>query len=228
MNSGPLIYGRKVLEIASHKWIMTLIHSKVAPMKWALDRTYVAMLSVLRAHTSIAPTLFENPGSAPDWGIWGCNIRPIYIDKNQNPKNLGFLLYRLPLPEKSITFRFFGTKSACAKKPEISYWFFGKWCACATSLYLWPYVVRITSRAAVGWFRRRSRTTWPKTRIILARLEQAFTLAKNPEKPAEFQKIPLRRWVFRFAFFAVFRGSCLATSHKKPECTKDSGFFMQV
>ena len=48
---------------------------------------------------------------------------------------------------------------------------------------------------------------------------------KNPEKPAEFQKIPLRRWVFRFGFFAVFRGSCLATSHEKPECTKDSIFF---
>ena len=26
-------------------------------------------------------------------------------------------------------------------------------------------------------------------------------------------------------FFAVFSGSCLATSHEKPECTKDSGFF---
>ena len=51
---------------------------------------------------------------------------------------------------------------------------------------------------------------------------------EKPEKPEEFQKIPLRRWVFRFVFFAVFRGSCLATSHEKPECTKDSGFFMQV
>ena len=30
---------------------------------------------------------------------------------------------------------------------------------------------------------------------------------------------------FLFGFFAVFRGSCLATSHEKPECTKDSGFF---
>ena len=103
---------------------------------------------------------------------------------------------------------------------------FGKWCACATSLYLCPYVVRITSRAAVGWFRRRSRTTWPKTRITPARLEQAFKLAKkNPEKPAEFQKIPLRRWVFLFGFFAVFRGSCLATSHKKPRMYKRLCFF---
>ena len=25
------------------------------------------------------------------------------------------------------------------EKPRISYWCFGKWCACATSLYLWPY-----------------------------------------------------------------------------------------
>ena len=35
----------------------------------------------------------------------------------------------------------------------------------------------------------------------------------------------LRRWVFRFGFFGVFRGSCLATFNEKPECEKDSGFF---
>ena len=40
-------------------------------------------------------------------------------------------------------------------------------------------VVRIMSRAAVWWFRWRSHTTWQKTRIIPARLEWAFTLAKN-------------------------------------------------
>ena len=89
-------------------------------------------------------------------------------------------------------------------------------------------VVRITSRAAVGWFRWRSRTTWPKTRIIPARLERAFTLAKTSEISAEFQKITLRRWVFRFRFFGVFRGSCLATFNEKPECEKDSGFLMPV
>ena len=88
-------------------------------------------------------------------------------------------------------------------------------------------VVRITSRAAVGLFRWRSRITWPKTRIILARLERAFTLAKTSEISAEFQKITLRRWVFRFGFFGVFRGSCLATFNKKPECEKDSFFLCQ-
>ena len=76
--------------------------------------------------------------------------------------------------------------------------------------------MRITARAAV-W--------WPKTRIIPARLERAFTLAKTSEISAEFQKITLRRWVFRFGFSGVFRGSCLATFNEKPECEKDSGFF---
>ena len=114
------------------------------------------------------------------------------------------------------------------EKTRISYWFFGKWCACATSLYLWPYVVHITSRAAVGWFRRRSRTTWPKTRIIPARLEQAFTLAKkNLKNRQSFKKSHSGGGFFDSGFFAVFRGSCLATSHEKPECTKDSGFLMQ-
>ena len=45
-------------------------------------------------------------------------IRPIYIGKNQNPKNLGFFVVPFTLPEKPITFGGFGTKSACAKKPE--------------------------------------------------------------------------------------------------------------
>ena len=111
--------------------------------------------------------------------------RPIYIGKNQNPKNLGFFVVPFTLPEKPITFGVFGTKSAYAKKPESG---FGKWCACATSLYLWPYVVRITSLAAVGWFRRSSRTTWPKTWIIPARLEQAFTLAKTLKNRRIFKK----------------------------------------
>ena len=66
---------------------------------------------------------------------------------------------------KTHNIRVFWHEKRMREKTWISYCFFGKWCACATSLYLWPYVVRITSRAAVGWFCRRSRTTWPKTRI---------------------------------------------------------------
>ena len=67
-------------------------------------------------------------------------IGPFYIGKNQNPKNLGFfVVVPFTLPEKPITFGVLGTKSACAKKTRISYLCFGKWCACATSLYLWPY-----------------------------------------------------------------------------------------
>ena len=106
--------------------------------------------------------------------------RPIYIGKNQNPKNLGFFVVPFTLPEKPITFGVFGTKSACAKKPE------SHTCVLVSgaharllSTFDRTRVVRITSRAAVGWFRWRSHTTWPKTRIIPARLERAFTLAKN-------------------------------------------------
>ena len=51
---------------------------------------------------------------------------------------------------------------------------------------------------------------------------------KTSEISTEFQKITLRRWVFRFGFFGVFRGSCLATFSEKPECEKDSGFLMPM
>ena len=64
------------------------------------------------------------------------------------------------------------------EKTRISYWCFGKWCACATSLYLWPYTCS-AHYVAGGWFRWWSCITWPKTRIIPARLERAFTLAKK-------------------------------------------------
>ena len=152
----------------------------------------------------------------------------------QKPKSKkpGFFVVPFTLPEKPITFGVFGTKSACAKKPE------SHTCVLVSgaharilSTFDRTRVVRITSRAAVGWFRWRSRTTWPKTRIIpIARLERAFTLATKPVKfRRSFKKSrTLRSWVFRFGMvilLAVFRGSCLATFNEKPECEKDSGFF---
>ena len=102
----------------------------------------------------------------------------------QKPKSkkLGFFVVPFTLPEKPIAFGVFGTKSACAKNPE------SHTCTCVLvsgaharllSTFDRTRVVRIMSRAAVGWFRWRSRITWPKTWIILARLERAFTLAKN-------------------------------------------------
>ena len=85
---------------------------------------------------------------------------------------------------KTHSIRGFCHEKRMREKTWISYLCFGKWCACATSLYLWPYtcIVRITSRAAVGWFRWRSRTTWPKTRIIPARLEASVYIGKKPVK----------------------------------------------
>ena len=89
-------------------------------------------------------------------------------------------------------------------------------------------VVRITSRAAVGWFRWRSRITWPKTRIIPARLERAFTLAKNQWNFGRVSRNHAAKVGFSIqVFFLVFRGSCLATFNEKPECEKDSGFLCQ-
>ena len=108
---------------------------------------------------------------------------------------------------KTHNIRVFGTKNACAKKPE------SHTCVLVSgaharllSTFDRTRVVRITSRAVVGWFRWRSHTTWPKTWIIPCEdWSRRLHWQKNPEKPAE-----------------------LATSHEKPECTKDSGYLMQV
>ena len=59
---------------------------------------------------------------------------------------------------------------------------------------------------------------------IQVRGERAFTLAKKTVKNRRSSKKPH----FGGGFFAVFRGSCLATSNENPECEKNSGFFMPV
>ena len=55
-------------------------------------------------------------------------------------------------------------------------------------------------------------TSHQNRQLIPVRGEQAFTLAKNQWKTGGVKNThTLRRWVFRFGFFAVFRGSCLVT-----------------
>ena len=116
------------------------------------------------------------------------------------------------------------------EKTRISYLCFGKWCACATSLYLWPYTCSAHYVAGRG-------------RVIP--LKVTYHVTKNPNNTGEigasvyigkktvkfwrsFKKSRCRGGVFRFGCFGVFRGSCLATFNEKPECEKDSGFLMQV
>ena len=122
--------------------------------------------------------------------------RPTYIGKNQNSKNLGFCV-PFTLPEKPQLFRFFGKKSACAKNPE-SHCFWGtcKWCACMTSRCLWLHVVRSTPRAEGHIIT--SHVT--KTRIIPARGERAFTLAKKVRNRWGFKKLHFGFWVFYSVF----------------------------
>ena len=111
----------------------------------------------------------------------------------QKPKSKkpGFFVVPFTLPEKPITFGFFGTKSACVKKPESHT---GVLVSGAHARLLSTFdrtrVVRITSRAAVGWFRWRSRTTWPKTRIIPCEIGAGVTLAKTPWKTHRVSKNP--------------------------------------
>ena len=115
------------------------------------------------------------------------------------------------------------------EKTRISYLCFGKWCACATSLYLWPYTCSahyVAGRGrAIPLKVTYHVTTKPNN---TGEIGTSVYIGKKTEILAEFQKITLRRWVFRFVFFLVFRGSCLATFNEKPECEKDSGFFMPV
>ena len=134
--------------------------------------------------------------------------RPICIGKKK--KNVPFTL-----PEKPITCFLGGRKSAC-KQTRISLGFFGKWCTCTTSLCL-----RSTSQAA-GDSPEGHVPHDQKPEEYQREGSERLHWQKEKEKPGEFQRTALWRWVFRFRFFAAFRGN------KKPECEKNSGFFMPV
>ena len=167
-------------------------------------------------------------------------IPRVHISSSQNEAHLhwqkpkskkpGFFCCTVYTARKTHNIQSFWHEKRMREKTRISYLCFGKWCAWVTSLYLWPYTCSAHYVAGRG-------------RVIP--LKVTCHVTKNPnntgeiggerlhwqktsEISAEFQKITLRRWVFRFGFFGVFRGSCLATFNEKPECKKDSGFLMQV
>ena len=137
-------------------------------------------------------------------------------------------MYRLHCQNNPQLFGFL-TRKAHTRKTRISYWFLGKRCTCATSLYLSPYVVCSTLRAA-GDPRKVTSHVAKNPNNTSERGASVYIgqKKKNSEKPAEFQKTTLQRWVFRFRFFSVFWGSCLATSNEKPECEKTRVFYASV
>ena len=122
-------------------------------------------------------------------------------------------------------------RKAHARKIRISYLCFGKWCACATSLYLGPHTCSahyVAGRGRVIPLKVTYHVT-KNPNNTLRDWSRRLHWPKNTEKPAELKKNPTPEVGFSIRFFfAVFRGSCLATFHEKPECTKESGFFMQV
>ena len=123
---------------------------------------------------------------------------------------------------KTHNIRGFWHEKRMREKTRISYLCFGKWCACATSLYLWPYTCSAHYVAGRG-------------RVIPLKVTHHVT--KNPNNTGEIGasvyigKTPVKfRRSFKKSrcgggFFGVFRGSCQATFNEKPECEKDSVFF---
>ena len=129
-------------------------------------------------------------------------IRPIYIGKNQNPKTWVFCctVYTARITHN---IRGFWHEKRMREKTRISYLCFGKWCACATSLYLWPYTCSahyVTGRGRVIPLK----VTYHVTKNLnnTGEIGASVYIGKKPVKfRRNFKKITLRRWVFRFEIF---------------------------
>ena len=131
---------------------------------------------------------------------------------------------------KTHNIRGFWHEKRMREKTRISYWCFGKWCACATSLYLWPYTCSAHYVAGRGRVIP-LKVTYHVTKNLnnTGEIGASVYIGKKPVKfRRSFKKSRCGGGFFRFGFFGVFRGSCLATFNEKPECEKDSGFLMQV
>ena len=104
------------------------------------------------------------------------------------------------------------------EKPQISFCFL---VSGAHARLLTAFYRSVQYVAGCGWFPGRSRPTWPKNGIILREGSECLHWQKNNEKTT------LWRWVFQFCFFAVFRGSCLATSNENWNVGKTQVFLCQ-
>ena len=121
------------------------------------------------------------------------DLKSFTLAKTKIQKTLGFCC-TVYMPEDVITFWVFGTKEYARKNPNLN----GKWCACATFDRSAHYVA---GRGVIPL----------NTYHVTKNPYWSSVFGKKPVKFRQFQKITLRRWVFRFGFFGVFRGSCLAT-----------------
>ena len=152
---------------------------------------------------------------------------PIYINwQKPKSKKPGFVVVPFTLPEKTHNIRGFWHEKRMREKPRISYLCFGKWCACATSLYLWPYTCSAHYIAGRG-------------RVIP--LKVTYHVTKNPnntgeigasvyigKKPVKFQrsfkKSRCGGGFFDSFFFVCLGGSCLATFNEKTRMRERFGF----
>ena len=98
-------------------------------------------------------------------------------------------------------------------------------------IYLWPYMCSAHYVAGCGRvipLKVTYHVTKNPNNFSPARLERAFTLAKNQWNFGGVSKNHAAEVGFSIRVLkniGVFRGSCLATFNEKPECEKDSGFF---
>ena len=142
----------------------------------------------------------------PDISRWmskcrfSVNLGPFTLAKTKIQKTWVFWC-TVYTARKTHNIRVFWHKKRMREKPPISYWCFGKWCACATSLYLWPYTCSAHYVAGHG-------------RVIP--LKVRYHVTKNPNNT-------LRDWSRRLHWQKPLKNP---QSFKNP--TPEVGFFIRV
>ena len=124
---------------------------------------------------------------------------------------------------KTHNIRGFWHEKRMREKPRISYWCFGKWCACATSLYLWPYTCSAHYVTGRGWVKVGYHVTKNPNNTLRdwSRRLHWQKLLKNPQS---FKKSYSGGGFFDSGFWQCLGVVALQLPTKTPNVRKIQGF----
>ena len=143
-------YGTNVTsEMFSH--LRNVFNNGVLVLKWYSDNTFLTLKSWVTGRFTCSSGFILKVNKFMTWG-------PFTLAKTKIQKTWVFCC-TVYTARKTHNIRGFWHEKRMREKTRISYLCFGKWCAWATSLYLWPYTCSAHYVAGRG----RVREVWERS-----------------------------------------------------------------